>query len=135
MASLIHLALLTAALTTGLAREDRIDGEMAVERARYAFVIGATGRFEDTYPRSVFEARVDGEMEREETLATAFGVRITPALLAREYERIERDTRAPDQWTAVKAALGNERRRIEEVVCRPLVVDRLLREHQQATKK
>ena len=52
---------------------------------------------------------------------------VTPAILAAEFDRIEKSTKAPDQWEAIKAALQNDRRRIEEVFCRPLVVERMLR--------
>lgn len=105
----------------------RIEGERAVERARYEFVIGATQPFDEAYPRSVFERKVAREIAEERVLLKTFGLAVTPAILAAEFDRIEKTTKAPDQWEAIKAALGNDRRRIEEVFCRPLVVERMLR--------
>jgi hypothetical protein len=46
-----------------------VEGERAVERARYQFVIGNTRPFDEVYPRSVFEKRVAREMAQEELLA------------------------------------------------------------------
>src|SRR5664280_402892 len=121
----VVLALLLAAPPLPLA--ERVEGERAVERARYAFVIGAARPFDEVYPRSVFETKVRREADEERVLARRFGMEVTPALLAAEYERIERETRAPEQWAAIKAALGGSREKVEEVFCRPLMVDRALR--------
>ena len=101
--------------------------ERALERARYQFVIGNTRPFDEVYPRSVFEKRVEREMAEERVLKNVFGLTVTPDLLAQEFDRIEKSTKAPDQWEAIKKALGNDRRLIEEVFCRPLLVDRALR--------
>jgi hypothetical protein len=120
-------ALLLAGGLNGLPVSARVDGERAVERARYRFVIGATQPFDDAYPRSVFEKKVAREIDEERVLRKVFGMSLTPQLLSDELERIEKDTKAPDQWAAIKRSLGNDRRRIEEVFCRPLVVERALR--------
>ena len=42
----------------------RVEYGRAVERARYPFVLGATKPFDEVYPRSVFEKRVEHEMAR-----------------------------------------------------------------------
>ena len=125
MSLALALALLLAAPPLSLA--ERVEGTRSVERARDAFVIGATRPFDEVYPRSVFEQKVRRELAEERVLSRVFGMEVTPALLAAEYERIEKETRAPDQWEAIKQALGGDRRMIEEVVCRPLLVDRALR--------
>ena len=125
MSLALALALLLAAPPLSLA--ERVEGVRSVERARDAFVLGATKPFGEVYPRSVFEKKVQRELAEESVLSRAFGMEVTPALLAAEYERIEKETRAPDQWAAIKKALGGNRRMIEEVVCRPLLVDRALR--------
>jgi hypothetical protein len=125
MTSVLALALLLAAPPLSFA--ERVEGERAVERARYAFVLGTTKPYDVAYPRPVFEKRVRREIGEEELLSQYFGIRVTPDLLAAEYDRIERETRAPDQWEAMKKALGNDRGRVEQIVCRPLVVDRALR--------
>ena len=114
----VVLALLLAAPPLSLA--ERVDGgARSVERARDAFVLGATRPFDEVYPRSVFEKKVQRELAEERVLSRVFGMEVTPALLAAEYERIEKETRAPDQGKAIKKALGGDRRMIEEVVCRP----------------
>jgi hypothetical protein len=123
--SAFALALLLAAPPLSFAV--RVDGARAVERARYAFVIGATKPFDEVYPRSVFEKRVERERAEERVLSSQFGMRVTAELLSAEYERVERETRASDQWEAIKKALGNSRRKIEDVFCRPLLVDQVLR--------
>lgn len=104
----------------------RLDAARAVERARYAFVIGATRPFDAVYPPAVFETRVARELAEERVLEQVFGLRPTPALLAQEYDRIETATSVPEQWDAIKAALGHDRRRIEDAFCRPVLVHRAL---------
>src|SRR5512140_825559 len=91
------LALLLAAAQP-LSFAERVEGTRAVERARCTFVIGATKPFDEVYPRSVFEKKVEREVAEEHVLSSQFGMQVTPALLSAEYERIERETRAPDQW-------------------------------------
>lgn len=120
-------ALLVVAAAPPIPFAQRVDGERAVERARYVFVLNATKPFDEVYPRSVFEKKVRREAAEEKVLFKEFRMGVTPELLAGEYDRIEKETRAPDQWEAVKKVLGNDRRRIEQVVCRPLLVDRALR--------
>jgi hypothetical protein len=120
------LSLLVAAAPP-LPFSERVDGARAVERARYGFVLNSSKPFDDVYPRSVFERKVKREAAEEDVLRREFGMDVTRDLLAAEYDRIEKETRAPDQWEAMKKALGNERGRVEQVVCRPLLVDRALR--------
>jgi hypothetical protein len=120
------LALLFAAAPP-LSFAERVDGARAVEQARYGFVLNSTMPFDDVYPRSVFEKKVTREAAEEDVLRREFGMDVTRDLLAAEYDRIEKETRAPDQWEAMKKALGNDRGRIEQIVCRPLLVDRALR--------
>lgn len=120
------LALLVAAAPP-LPFSERVDGARAVEKARYAFVLNATKTFDEAYPRSVFERKVTRDAGAEDVLRREFGMEVTRDLLAAEYARIETQSRAPDQWAAMKKALGNDRSRVEQVVCRPLLVDRALR--------
>jgi hypothetical protein len=119
------LALLIAAVP--LPPSDRIEGERAVERARYAFVIGATKPFDEVYPRLIFEKRVDREIAEERILQRVFGLMVTRQLLEQEFDRIERATKAPERWEAIKRALRDDRGLIEEVFCRPLLIERALR--------
>ena len=125
---MIRTAVLALLLSggAGLSVPVRVDGERAVERARYRFVIGATRPFDEVYPRSVFEKKVAREIAEERVLEKKFGMVITPRLLNQEFDRIQKNTKARDQWRAIKDALGNDRRRIEEIFCRPLLVERAL---------
>jgi hypothetical protein len=75
-----------------LSTAHRVDGERAVERARYRFVIGATQPFDEVYPRSVFEKKVARELAEERVLKRVFGLAVTPAILAAEFDRIEKTT-------------------------------------------
>jgi hypothetical protein len=123
----VVLSLLTALGGVPLSVAARVDYERAVERTRYQFVIGNTRPFDEVYPRSVFEKRVHREIAEERVLKNVFGLAVTPKLLDQELDRIEKSTKAPDQWEAIKKTLKNDRRLIEEVFCRPLLVDRALR--------
>jgi hypothetical protein len=128
MTNLLAAALsLLVAAAPPLPFSERVDGARAVERARYGFVLNATRPFEEAYPRSVFEERVKREAAAEDVLRREFGMEVDRGLLAAEYDRIETSTRARDQWEAMKKALGNDRGRVEQAVCRPLLVDRALR--------
>jgi hypothetical protein len=125
------IALLLIVLLPGVAGAllppGRVDAQRDIERARYASVIGSSKPFDEIYPRPVFETRVARQLSEERVLQETFGMAVTPALLAAELDRVERTTRAPEQWEAIKRALGNDRHRIEEAFCRPLLVERALR--------
>ncbi len=121
------VCLLFAASGLPLSVAARVDYERAVEKTRYQVVIGNTRPFDEVYPRSLFEKRVQREIAEERVLKNVFGLSVTPKLLDQELDRIEKSTKAPDQWEAIKKTLKNDRRLIEEVFCRPLLVDRALR--------
>ena len=104
----------------------RAEGDRTVERARYAFVLDAHRRFDEVYPLSMFQARARREILEERVLAERFGMSVTPAVLAGEFDRIGRETKARDEWETIKRALGGDRRRIEDIYCRPLLVERAL---------
>jgi hypothetical protein len=124
-----HVLLIVLVATGGvpLSSAARATYERTVEHARYPFVIGATGPFDEVYPASVFAKRVERELAEEHVLHRFFGLSPTAASLADEFDRIENTTRASEQWSAIKSALGDDRRLIEEVFCRPLLVGRTLR--------
>jgi len=124
---MIAAFLLAAVAARPLPFDARVEATRALERARYRFVIGATKPFDELYARKVFVDRVRRMLDEERILQRRFGVVITPEMLDDEYKRIEVMTKDQDQWDAMKAVLGNDRSFIEEVVCRPLLADRLLR--------
>ena len=77
MPSALALAVLLAAPPLPLA--ERVEGARAVERARYAFVIGATRPFDEVYPRAVFEKKVQRELAEERLLRASSGWWSRPA--------------------------------------------------------
>jgi hypothetical protein len=97
----------------------------AVERARYAFVIGATKPSDVAYPPAVSRAR-GARASRGARLERVFGFTPRRRSCPGVSTGIETTTRAPEQWQAIKAALGNDRRRVEDAFCRPLLVHRFL---------
>src|SRR5712691_1077484 len=111
MAPWLQVLVLSAGLD--FAPRERAEAERAVERARYGFVIGASRSFDEAYPRSTFEKRVERERAEERVLGEVFGLHATAELLAREFDRIEATTKAPEQWAAIKKALHDDRRLIE----------------------
>lgn len=117
----------TAPSAPPLPRQERVEALSAVERARYAFTLEATKPFDEVHPRSTFEKQADRQALEEKVLAKSFAMSPTREAMAAEYGRIEKGSQAPEQWEAIKRALGNDRRKVEEVVCRPLLVSRALR--------
>src|SRR5207253_7473597 len=118
---MIWLAALTLFLSTvslsAMTDAQTIAAKEAIERARYVFVIGDKPPFEKQYTHAFFEKQLAQEKEREAVLKRVFGLTIKRSDLAHEYRRIEKSTRAPDQWEAIKSAVHNNRLTIEEVVC------------------
>ena len=119
--------IVAALLAASLSFDDRVEAERAVERARYAFALDASRPFDEVYPRAIFEQRVRQQDARERVLKKVYAVELTEPQLADELLRIERTTRAPEQLEAILKALGGDRNRMLEVVCRPLLVERVLR--------
>lgn len=110
-----------------LPREERVEALRAVERARYTFTLEATKPFDEVHPRAGFEKQADRQALEEKVLLKSFAMAPTRKAMAAEYERIEKGSQAPEQWEAIKRALGNDRRKVEEIVCRQLLVSRALR--------
>jgi hypothetical protein len=106
---------------------ERIEAVRAVEQTRALLAAGTATPLDPAAIRDLAARQVGRALQQEALLRQRFGVRVSPELLAAELERIEAHTQDAEGWAAVKAALGNDRRAIEETVCRPLVVDRLLR--------
>jgi hypothetical protein len=125
--SLLVGALFLSAPTRLLgAPPDLASALLAVERARYSFTIGATRPFEEVYTRASFEARARRLEDERRVLRSRFGIEVTAAMEAAECARVDRSTKAPDQWAAIEAALGS-RSAVERFVCGPVLVGRLLR--------
>ncbi len=108
--------------------EARVGAMRAVERARSTIARDSPAASDEAYDHGASAKRVAREVREESVLAERFGIRVSPEMLAAEFERIEKRTQDPQQWEDVKRALQGDRGRIEEVICRPLVVRRLLRQ-------
>jgi hypothetical protein len=113
--------------TLGQASLERVEAVRAVEETRTALAVGDATAHDPAAIRERAAKQVARVLRQEALLSKRFGLRVSPEILSAEFERIEAHTQDPEGWAAVKGALGNERREIEETVCRPLVVDRLLR--------
>jgi len=98
-----------------------------IERVYYNHRTGTKPPFEETLPADALRRLVQTDLGKEAALKNAYGVEVTPAMLAAEVQRINTTTRAPEILAELKAALGNDTNRFARTVARPIVVERLLR--------
>jgi hypothetical protein len=105
-----------------------ITDRTAVERVYYAHRLGAKPAFEQALPPSLIDRLVKQELRKEAVLKRAYGVEITPELVAVEVQRINSTTHAPEVLTELKAALGNDPARFACTMARPILVERILRQ-------
>ena len=101
---------------------------LAVERVYYEHRTGAKPPFEETLPRATLEALVRQDLKKETVLRERCGVAISPAQIEAEVQRINTTTRAPEILAEIRAALGNDPAKFANIVAKPIVVERLLRE-------
>jgi hypothetical protein len=128
---LLGLCLFWALVLHGWAGDDlasRCADRTAVERVYYEHRLGTKPAFEKALPSALIESLVKRDMKKEAVLQHAYGVEITPELVAAEVRRINTTTRAPDVLAELKAALGNAPSRFAGTVARPVVVERILRQ-------
>ena len=100
----------------------------AIERVYYQHRLGEKPPFEQTLPRETLERLVRDDLRKEAALQKAYGVEVTPAMVAAEVQRINTTTRAPEMLAEIKAALGNDPARFANVFAKAILVERLLRE-------
>ena len=99
-----------------------------IERVYYNHRLGEKPPFEQVSPRFLIERLVKEDLRKEAALKQAYGVEVSPALLAVEVQRINTTTRAPEILAELKAALGNDTNRFAQTVAKPILVERLLRD-------
>ena len=99
----------------------------AIERVYYSHRTGTKPPFEETLPADALRRLVQADLAKEAALKNAYGIEVTPAMLAAEVQRISTTTRAPEVLSELKAALGNDPNRFARTVAKPIVVERLLR--------
>jgi hypothetical protein len=101
----------------------------AIERVYYAHRLGAKPPFEEFINPERIRELVEQDLIKEKLLRSHYAIEITPQMLKSEVERINSGSRAPEMLNELKAALDNDPARFASTVAKPLVVDRLLREH------
>ena len=109
--------------------EERVRAQEAIERVYYSHQIGATIPFEAAVPRRILEAKVRESLRKSMALERDGESPVTERALALEVERMERQSRLPGRLREIFSALGNDRQLIMECLARPVVADRLARQH------
>ena len=115
-----------------LSFEDRVRAQEAIERVYYAHQIGATKPFEQAVPRALIERKVSTSLRLSLALERFWRTDVRREALQRELARIERATRFPDRLRQIRAALGNDRQLLQEVLARSVLVERLARRFHEA---
>ena len=100
----------------------------AIERVYHERRTGTKPPFEQAMPAALLENIVRTQLRKERALASAYGVEITPALLAAEVRRIDTTTRAPEMLAEIKAALASDDDRFAVAFAKPFLVERELRQ-------
>ncbi len=131
LATAATLAFMISALPDAQARDlsfdDRVNAHEAIERAYYAHQIGKTRPFEEAVPRAVLEQKVRTYLKQTVALERYWNTPVTAEMLARELERMTRQTRMPERLRELFASLGNDAFLVQECLARPALVDRLSR--------
>lgn len=124
-ALLALLALESRALGAALA--SLIADRAAIEHVYYEHRTGVKPPFEQVMPQAQLEKLVREDLKKEAVLERVYGVKVTPAMVEAEVERINATTRAPEVLAEIKTALGNDPGRFANAMARPIVVERTLR--------
>lgn len=100
----------------------------AIEKIYHEHRSGTKPAFEQAMPATLLDQLVQADRRREWVLHQAYGIEVTPAMVAGECERINTTTRAPEILAEIKHALGDDPARFARSMARPLLVGRILRE-------
>src|SRR4051812_22173652 len=122
----LFLALCSVALAGDLPR--LCAHRAAIERVYYNHRLGDKPPFEQTMPPARLEELVRQDQHKEAVLKQAYGVEISAAQLAAEVNRINTTTQAPAMLAEIKAALGDDPARFAEMLAKPILVERELRQ-------
>ena len=101
----------------------------AIEHVYYNHRLGQKPPFEQTLTSAMLEHMVRLDFRKETVLKQTYGVEITSNMINAEVQRIKTTTRAPEVLAEIKAALGNDPGRFAASLAKPLLVERLLRDH------
>ena len=99
----------------------------AIEHVYYNHRTGTKPSFEET--ATLIEQQVKTDLHKETVLQRIYGIEITPAMIEAEVQRINSTTRAPETLAELKHALGDDAERFARSMARPIIVERLLRDH------
>jgi hypothetical protein len=108
-----------------LDQEDRLGLKYRLELANHTFSVGG-GEFD--HKLDDFDRVVGRKIDMEHVLKGVYGREITRADLEAEWRRIQEGTKAPDILRARVRALGGRQDLVLEGICRPLLVERFIRE-------
>ena len=111
----------------GLAR--LVADRTAPEQVYYAHRLGTQPPFDQTLPPDRAEAYVRQDLKKEAILKRLYGTKVTPVMIEAEAARINSSSHAPEILKELKTALDNNPERFGQTVVKPLLVDRLLRDH------
>jgi hypothetical protein len=125
MAGVLLLALCGLAFGVDLA--SLTDDRAAIEHIYYDHRTGTKPPFEQVMPPPQLDKLVRLDLKKEAVLEHVYGVRVTPAMVEGEVQRINATTRAPDVLAEIKAALGNDPARFARALAEPTLVARTLR--------
>src|SRR5262245_28742087 len=135
----LGLALLLAFSQAAFARdvpiEERIRAQTAVERVYWLHRIWPEGSpttkpaFTSAVPDAVIRDKVVTALEQSVALESLWGESVGPDRLQAEMDRMARDTRDPTMLKELFSALQNDPALIAECLARPVLVERLLRNH------
>ena len=118
---------IAAAAESDFTVDRRVDFEMTLERIRYERRTGAPATPESAIDRDMIRRRVVKRLQESQALDVVWRHPITANALDRELARMARDTRDPDALRAMFAALGNDPRIVKEILVRPVLVERRVR--------
>lgn len=100
----------------------------AVERIYHETRLGSKQAFEDEFSSEVIQRLVNADLHKEAVLKNCFGVEVTAQMIAEETQRINQSSQAPETLAKIKAVLGADGMGFAEVVVKPIIVERLLRQ-------
>src|SRR5262245_21006712 len=135
----LGLGLLLAFSPSAFARDiplaERIRAQEAIERVYWSHrtaPVGTTGarpQFSEAVPEAVIREKVETALKQSAALETLWGDAAGPDRLQAEMDRMARDTRDPAMLKELFSALQNDPALIAECLARPVLVERLLRNH------
>ena len=99
---------------------------LAVERVYHRHRTGTKLPFEQAMPPEMVGKLVRADQKKEAVLERVYQLKVTPEMVAEEWKRIEDTTRSRETLDEIKAALGNDPKKIAATFVRPIVVERLL---------